>query len=256
MSIKSIIATGAAVIAAGGLLVIPAQATSLPRLASAPAVYDSHAEDAYGHRYRGWRRHDRIDGGDILAGVLVLGAVAAIADAASNSNNRTRDTYRDRPVQYREPARRSGDWGQGSGINGAVDMCVSQVERGRTRVGSVDNAARDSAGWRVSGTTSDGEGFSCRLDNDGRIRSVDIGDGYVAAYGEGAPLATADGQLDDATYARARAVLRDSGTVTNAPRTASAPNVGVDADIVSGPQPAYPGGPLPGEDGYEDSFGG
>jgi hypothetical protein len=254
MSIKRTIAISAAALAAGGLLATPASATSLPRLAAAPSVYDSHAEDAFGYRYRGWRRHDRIDGGDILAGILVLGAVAAIADSASNNS---RDRYRDRPVQYREPSRRSGNWGQG-GIDSAVDMCVSQVERGRIRVDSVDNAARDANGWRVSGSTSEGEGFSCRLDNDGRIRSVDIGDDFAAGRYDGVPVAAAEGQLSNDTYMRARAALRDSGTIANAPRNVPAANsaAGVDADLGAGPQPAYPGGPLPGEDGYEDSLGG
>jgi hypothetical protein len=255
MSIKRTIAISAAALAAGGLLATPASAASLPRLAAAPSVYDSHADDAFGYRYRGWRRHDRIDGGDILAGILVLGAVAAIADSASN-NSRDRDRYRDRPVQYREPSRRSGNWGQG-GIDSAVDMCVSQVERGRTRVDSVDNATRDANGWRVSGATSDGEGFTCRLDNDGRIRSVDIGDNY-AAYEADTSLDPAQGQLSDDTYLRARTALRDSGAIANAARSAPAANsaAGVDADIGNGPQPAYPGGPLPGDEGYEDSLGG
>lgn len=259
MSIKRLIAVSAATLAAGGLLVPPVSAAELPRLAHAPAVYDSHAEDAFGYRHRHWRR-DRVNGGDIVAGVLVLGAVAAIASAASESNRDRdpyRDRYRDRPADYREPARPSPGWGQG-GIGNAVDLCVAQVERGRTRVDSVDNAARDAGGWHVSGTTSDGEAFSCRLDNDGRIRAVDLGDGYAANYRDGAAVAAADGQLSDETYLRARAALRHNGggpVPAGAVATGSAAG-GADADLGNGPQPAYPGGPLPGEEGYEASFGG
>ncbi len=259
MTIKRLIAVSAATFSAAGLLVPPAHAVQLSRPASAPSVYDSHAEDAFGYRHRHWRR-DRVNGGDIVAGVLVLGAVAAIASAASDGD-RDRDQYRDRPVPYREPSQPSRSWGQG-GIGNAVDLCVDQVERGRTRVDSVDNATRGAGGWRVSGTTSDGEGFSCRLDNDGRIRAIDLGDDYAATYGTddpgGAGFAQADGQLSDETYQRARAALRQNGG-TPLPRGYAAPDGvnenGGDADL-TGPQPAYPGGPLPGEEGYEDSLGG
>ncbi|MCG6119605.1 MAG: hypothetical protein MEP44_03065, partial [Blastomonas sp.] len=49
-----------------------------------------------GWRNRGWRGRNRgIDGGDILAGALILGGIAAVASAASNSS-RNRNGPNDR----------------------------------------------------------------------------------------------------------------------------------------------------------------
>ena len=68
---------------------------------------------------------------------------------------------------------------------------------------AVDNASRTTDGWRISGQLDGGSDFSCAIDNDGRIRSVDLGDGYsyndAPQYDEAAP-----GQWDDDAYARAR----------------------------------------------------
>lgn len=94
----------AALAATVSMVATPAFAAPLPAIAApaAPLVYNATAHDgAVQNRYRGWsqygRYHNRhrggIDGGDVLAGVLVLGGIAAIASAASNSN-RDRD-YRD-----------------------------------------------------------------------------------------------------------------------------------------------------------------
>ena len=256
VSIRRLLVVSSASLAGLGLLATPAAAVPLPlpQGQGAPLAYDSHAEDGFGYRHHRWRHRDRINGGDVVAGILVLGAIAAIADAASDDSRRE-PAYRDPPARYREPARSDRSWGQG-GIDNAVDICVDQVERGNDRVGSVDTATRDGSGWRVAGSTTDGTYFSCRLDNEGRVRAIDMGDGYSAGYDSGLEpaLAAADGQLSDEAYARARAVTRQRGAT--APVGAPSVGEGVDADLVTGPQPAYPGGPLPGEEGYEDSFGG
>src|SRR5262245_40287131 len=58
---------------------------------------------------RGWHRHgDGIDGGDVVAGLLIFGGIAAIAAAASSKSNKDRqarqdDRYRDYPdSDYRD----------------------------------------------------------------------------------------------------------------------------------------------------------
>lgn len=253
------LATGsAATLAAIGLVASPVAAAQLSVATVAPAAgidshgqYDSSAGDAYNHRwgYPRYRRHsgDHLRTGDAIAGIAILGVVAAIASAANNENRTSsREVYRDRPERdrntYRYNDRRESSWGQG-GINSAVNMCVNQVERGDDRVGSVDNAARDANGWRVDGSLENGETFSCRLDNEGRIRAIDIGDGYAAAD----VPATGAGQWSDDAYLSARVANRQQGAVSTP---------AVDADLQTAPQPAYPGGPLPGEEGYEDSLGG
>jgi hypothetical protein len=177
----------------------------------------------------GWGRHRRhrggIDAGDVVAGVLVLGAIAAIAGAADSDNDRRRQ----RAEPYREPMREPARGYQSSrGIDSAVGMCVDQIERGSDRVDSVDNAARTADGWRVSGALDSGAGWNCWIDNDGRVRSIDFaGDGE--RFGIAPP---SGGQLSDDAYAQARAAQRGGAE----------------------PQPAYPGGPLPGEDGYEEAL--
>jgi hypothetical protein len=241
-------------LAGAALTASPLAAAELPSgPVIGPIAYDSPivtgVEDA--QSYRRYHRHrDRINAGDVIAGVAVIGVLAAIASSASRNRD---DDYREgdyrqgrRPDPYREPAPRGRSW-QGSGIDGAVDLCVGELERGRDRVASVDQAARDAGGWRVSGSLGSGEGFACRIDNEGRIRAIDIGEDLARL---GSAAAQPGEQLSDEYYARARAALRDS------PRQYQ-----VDGDLASPPAtdepcPAYPGGPLPGEEGYDESWGG
>ena len=195
------------------------------------------------HRYRrGWRRGYRrrgIRGGDILAGALVIGGIAAIASAASNKNRRNRDVvvvererdYRNRPENQRSTSRSTSS---GSGIDNAVSMCLNQIEQD-IRVDSVDGASRVGSGWIVTGSLFDGSGFSCQIDNSGQISGIDYGRGGVSSLDRSQSLARAEGQLSDDRYANARAGV--GGTTR--------PDLAIDPNDTR--QPAYPGGPLPGE---------
>lgn len=140
---------------------------------------------------RGWRHHhDGVDAGDVFAGLLIVGGIAAIAAAASKSNREREDAryrdypdyrddgYRDVPPQryderggddYRD--RSSGAWRSGVGVDAAVDACAGEIEQGRTRIDSVETVNREGDGWRVSGR-ADGRDFSCSVDGSGRVRSV------------------------------------------------------------------------------------
>lgn len=231
-SIRSRLSIVTVVLAATAMTATPLAAAELPQPAVVGA-YDSHANDAFGHRRWG-RNRNHISTGDVVAGVAILGVLAAIAGSSSN-NQRRDETYRE---PYREPTRSARSWNNG-GIDNAVDQCVNQVERGDDRVDSVDNAARDASGWRVQGSLRNGDYFTCRLDNDGRIRSIDLGDEFSAL--DTSDSAQSGPQLSDDAYAQARAATRSSGAI--------------DGDI-NEPRPAYPGGPLPGEEGYEDSLAG
>jgi hypothetical protein len=187
----------------------------------------------------GWRRHrhrDRIDAGDVLAGVLILGGIAAVASAASNSSRdrdyrddryRNDDRYRSRndSSQYRRDNRSNA----ASGIDNAVNRCVGEIERD-VRVATVDGVDRDAAGWLVTGTIYNGEGFSCRIDGSGRVDGISYGRGGAVSYGGSAP----DNQWDDDRYRAAWAQVDTT-------------RAGPPAPASDGPQPAYPGGPLPGE---------
>jgi hypothetical protein len=194
------LAAATAVAAAFSLLATPAAAVDLPKPATAQA-YDGDALNA--ERHRRWRDRDRIDAGDVVAGVVILGAIAAIAGAAKN--RRDRDPYgeryprRDEGYGYRTPG--GYDRFDSRGIDRAVDMCVGEVERGRERVGSVDSATRSGDGWHVSGELENGSAYSCTIGNDGRSIDVNLG---TYGYGTAPADRVEDGQNDDDYYSRAR----------------------------------------------------
>jgi hypothetical protein len=211
MALTHRFAAASALAAAFSLAATPVAAADLPAAAPqglgspyAVTPYDGDAENAQRHRWGRYRGRDRLDVGDVLTGVLIIGGIAAIANAAGkNRDERYRypDTYPNERQRYRQ-----GDWrADGSGLDRAVDMCVDEIERGPDRVGSVDNASRTGEGWAVSGVLETGAGFSCRIDNNGRIRDVDLG-GSRADY---APQGE-DRQWSDDYYARARAAQGQS----------------------------------------------
>lgn len=201
---------------------------------AAPTVFKS--DDVNAERYRRYRHHDRVDAGDVIAGVLILGGIAAVASAAASSgrnrdyrDNRYRTDYRYRSGDYRTQYRPNSRSNAGSGIDSAVDMCVGAIERD-VRVASVDGVDRNASGWLVTGTIYNGEAFSCRIDGSGRVDGIDYGRGAAAPYSGAAD----DRQWDDERY---RAAWANLGTGT----AASMPQANQE------PAPAYPGGPLPGD---------
>ena len=155
-------------------------------------------------RDRGWggdwgRHRDRVDAGDVITGILIIGGIAAIASAASNDEKRQRERERQereaRDYRYEDRADPSGGYGEDSrpewragsscsgtstgvgGINVAIDRCVSEIERGSERVDGVETAAKQGDGWRIEGRMAGGEPFACTIDRDGRIRSASVGGG-------------------------------------------------------------------------------
>ena len=112
---------------------------------------------------------------------------------------------------------------------------------------SVDGASRVSSGWMVSGTLFNGSGFTCQIDNNGRISNVDYGSLSSVSYsGDGEHMARAEGQWSDERYADARARV-SSGEVDADIRRIDPATQAQSSDV----RPAYPGGPLPGEEGGE-----
>lgn len=235
--------------AAAAFAATPAAATDLPSVApvfsnSYPTydVFDADKMTAEHHRrwrhrgYRGYRHRNRIDAGDVLAGVLVIGGIAAIASAASSSERRNRDErnrdYRDdrRDDRDRRDSRRSSS--SGRGIDGAVDQCLAEIERD-VRVDRVDSVDRTGQGWRVTGTIFNGDRFTCTIDQNGRIEGVDYGAGFAAA----APAR--DKQHSDDRYRAAWANV-DSTRVQNS-------DTSIEGQDGAEKLPAYPGGPIDGD---------
>lgn len=175
-----------------------ATAAALSMLAT-PALADHGWGGGYGGGYGGsWghREHHDDTGAWVVGGIIGIGLIAAIASAASKSN---RDRQARNPDgDYRNDGYRGGDYqggyqgrdygrssggndgyrgsysGSGRTIDGAVDACVSEVERGSTRVETVDNAGRDGDGWRVTGRVSGGRNFDCAVDGQGRVGRVTV----------------------------------------------------------------------------------
>ena len=136
-------------------------------IAQIPDIEASQRAD--NHRYHRYR-HRRGPGlGGVVAGVLIIGAIAHAAKAAAQDDGRYRDR---RERDYR----RDASWEQGRGIDRAVSMCIDAVERD-ARVESVDRADRIARGWRIEGTIARGGGFTCYIDNDGRGIEVNLSRG-------------------------------------------------------------------------------
>lgn len=157
-------------------------------LATTPALARDRGWGGGWGGYHGRHHDDGISAGDVLAGVLIIGGIAAIASAASKSK-KDREARERGDDEYRYPGQQSvpqaagstgygrddrPEWREGTGINSAVDRCLEEVERGSTKVEGVDSVNREADGWRVAGRTGSGQDFACTVDSDGRIRSVSI----------------------------------------------------------------------------------
>ena len=249
MTIFSKFAAVPAALAAVSLVATPIAAAELPRVAAPRAVAAETGtwtvgDETYDHRRRYRHRRDRgVSAGDVLAGVLIIGGIAAVASAATKSRRDDRDgRYRD--TNYRYPDRRgdsryaAGD----SGLDRAVSMCMRELERD-VRVDTVDHVRRTGEGWVVSGRLYNGDGFNCRIDNRGRVDTIDFGardDGFAGVE---------DRQHDDDRY-------RSAWADVDAQRSdAPVPARGYDQErsqprLQPRPQqsqPAYPGGPIDGD---------
>ena len=148
-------------------------------IAAGAMVIGSAAPAVAQERYRD---HDRgIEAGDVIAGALVIGGIAAVAAAASNDRDRDRDyrygDYQDRDYRadYRDRDYRDRNWnGRGSGWydyrsgyrygrgnanpDRAVQRCIQAAENqaqrwggGRAEVTRINNVDRERGGFEVTG---------------------------------------------------------------------------------------------------------
>lgn len=97
------------------------------------------------------RDHSGIDAGDVIAGALVIGGIAAVAAAASNDNRYDYGYGRDYRDRY--------GYGRGVGARDAVEQCLRVAERaanrysygGRAKVTDIRDVDRKDYGYRVKG---------------------------------------------------------------------------------------------------------
>ena len=231
-SIKSI-SVVPALLAVVSMTAMPAQAAELPQVGPvhvAQAISPAWAPgDDTADQYRRYRhrRHRGVDAGDVIAGVLILGGIAAVASAASSA--------RDRNPRYPDPQRGDYRYDDTRGLDRAVSICVDEIER-NARIQTVDAVNRNARGWSVTGSMYDGQSFSCAIGENGRIDAIDYGRGgasYGNGYSDGGYGYEANNGIDDRQYS-------DDYYAAARARTESA-------------VPAYPGGPLPGEE--DQSYG-
>ena len=192
-----------AVAAALSLIATPAFAVELPH--SGGEIAQAHEDSASMSRRGHWGRHRHgggIDGGDVLAGVLILGGIAAVASAVGNNNDRDGD-YRDYPPPPPPQQRydyRDGQAGSSAGLDRATDICTDAIERTIDRIGSVDSVRRGPSGWDVDGSLQDGSPFTCSIGNDGQIRDIQTDGNYSGARYDGDTPAYDDQGYDDQSY--------------------------------------------------------
>lgn len=129
-----------------------------------------------------YRHHDNgIDAGDVIAGVAIIGGIAAIASAIGSSN---RDRYDDR---YDRSSYGYGYGNRGYGEGAAVSACSAEAARfgrGQVRITDVDRRGNDSfrvrgiidgngGGYYGGGYGYDRIGFDCDAYGNGRIADFD-----------------------------------------------------------------------------------
>ncbi|MBX7457158.1 hypothetical protein K3152_02765 [Qipengyuania sp. 1NDH17] len=245
------LAAAPAMLAALSLTATPASAADMaiasPAKSGIAQVLDVEAsQTAEHHRYHRYRYRRGPGLGDVLAGVLIVGAIAHVAKSASE-DRRYRDR-RDRDRDYRRDVR----WNDERGLDRAVGMCIDAVER-RARVETVDRANRTARGWSVEGTLSRGGDFDCEIDNDGRGVEVNLGRGGARYERDGRDY---DERYEDIYYDR-RDRDRDYEDEQDddqwdddrySSEWSKVDRGEVAAETAQAPTASYPGGPVDGDD--------
>ena len=121
-------------------------------------------------------RHDRdgISAGEIIAGAVVIGGLAAILSSGDNDRYDRYDRYDDRyRGRYDDPRYGYGyDYNRYGNSRSAVSQCVRAVERGSRRYGRTDvtqvtSIDRKRDGYRVKGRVVVNDGYGGRWGRDG-----------------------------------------------------------------------------------------
>lgn len=111
----------------------------------------------YGGRHRDhYGRHDGIDAGDVIAGAIVIGGLAAILSSGNRGRDRGYDPRYDRGYDRNYDGY---DWNRYGGSREAIERCVAAVERRGGRRDDVDvrritDIDRIRGGYRISGNVA------------------------------------------------------------------------------------------------------
>lgn len=171
---------GKAALAAG--LTAMVATTPLPAMAaygSKQAVTARHEasvfDDASEYHRRRWRnRRLDVDAGDVILGIGLIAAIAAVANSADK--NRRSDPRREEEPRYRDYDREPApSFSGGSDVGSAVSACTDAAERAaNSRVDEIGSVTREGASWRVVGEIGNDD-FTCTV-TDGRVDDIRIGD--------------------------------------------------------------------------------
>ena len=120
------------------------------------------------------RDRDGIGAGEIIAGAVVLGGLAAILSSGDNDRYDRYGRYDDRYRGGYDDARYGYgyDYGRYGNSRSAVSQCVNSVERGSRRYGRTDvtevtSIDRKRDGYRVKGRVVVSDGYRGRWGRDG-----------------------------------------------------------------------------------------
>ena len=148
----------------------------------AASVTPAMARDHYGYdNYGRHRDHDKIDGGDVLAGIGILAGIAILASAIDSGSKKRRATQ-SYPDQYPQSRDNSSYRTGGDDVGTAVGVCSQAAERSAgngARVDEIRSVTRDGSAWRVDGSIGGGrsnsDSFSCTATN-GQVDNIRLGD--------------------------------------------------------------------------------
>lgn len=154
---------------------LPALAAYGSREVAAQRQAASPYDDASDYHRRRWRnRRLDVDAGDVILGIGLIAAIAAVADAGNK--NRRSEPRRDDEPRYRDYDQTPApSYNGGDDVGSAVSACTDAAERAsKGRVDEIGSVTRESNGWRVEGEIGN-DGFTCTVNN-GRVEDIRIGD--------------------------------------------------------------------------------
>lgn len=107
------------------------------------------------------RDGDGIDAGDVIAGAIIIGGIAAIASAIDNDGDRY--DRRDRRYDRNNDRRYSGYYGHRMTPRAAVEQCITAAQQrasyyGRARVTEITDVDRERRGYDIEGRIVVNEG--------------------------------------------------------------------------------------------------
>lgn len=156
---------------------LPAMAAYGSREAATARHQASSYDDTSDYHRRRWRnRRLDVDAGDVILGIGLIAAIAAVADSAGK--NRRSEPRRDDEPRYRDYDREPAPapaYNSGQDVGSAVGVCTDAAERAANgRVDEIGSVTREGSGWRVTGDIGN-DGFTCTV-IDGRVTDIRIGD--------------------------------------------------------------------------------